>query len=210
MSAMTNPTGQCRCGTEMYESRIHTPASNCSIASGNASLGVSATGPAQGHDEFGAALMMRLESYQDAGLESAPGEDAVVRSSAKVMEWKSRLANLLDISTGVPDGKLGDQSSLGESGKGTSDRAGNPGPETQDHHGEKGEMSERETGTADFDKRESGVARGISTPQAETIDSADEGASRKRKWDGLSGSGIAIRGSLAYVEMRGFEAHANG
>jgi hypothetical protein len=84
----------------MYESWTHTPASGCSIGSGKASLGSSI---ADNRGEFSAALRLKLESYQDANSESSIGVDPGMQASAKVMDWKSRLGDLLNATASKQD-----------------------------------------------------------------------------------------------------------
>ncbi|KAK3382533.1 hypothetical protein B0T24DRAFT_17424 [Lasiosphaeria ovina] len=83
----------CKCQTDMYESRVHTPASNCSMGSGKASLGSSVFFDGTGADEFTTALKAKLEAYQDDDPQTADGEE--MQASRKVLEWKERLADLL-------------------------------------------------------------------------------------------------------------------
>lgn len=90
----------------MYEERVHTPASGCSIGSGKVSLGESAKTGGAGRDEFTAALMSRLATYQGATFDDAPSaEQTTLWASEKVMEWKARLGDLLGLGTGGTQGE---------------------------------------------------------------------------------------------------------
>ena len=120
----------------MYESRIHTPASGCSVGSGKASLGSSV---GDNRDEFTVTLMSKLATYQDATFGPADSEDQAKKASEKVTEWKLRLANLLDCGPQREDGDWdspelpwdgpGDQASgsegpgMGDLGSGSVDEA---------------------------------------------------------------------------------------
>ncbi|KAI0378259.1 hypothetical protein F5Y04DRAFT_151986 [Hypomontagnella monticulosa] len=88
----------CQCGGEMYESRMHTPASNCSSNS------MASCGPAPSisgqNDDFEMQLTRRLAEFQ-AARNDVNGDDngidqGVTARIEKVSQWRQGIAELFD------------------------------------------------------------------------------------------------------------------